>query len=69
MSTYVDACSCTWGLNDHRKRVCNGSRLWENNPLRHTVIEPVLVMRLDFQSDALLSELSSSKKAQNAISG
>lgn len=39
---------------------------WENKILRRTGIEPVLVMRLDFQSDALLTELSSSK---NAISG
>ena len=36
MLTDVDACDCTRGLYEHRKRVCTESRLWEKlkNPCR-----------------------------------
>ena len=51
--TDVDACICTLGLHGHRKTVCNGSWLWEKNPLPHWGLEPASVLHLAFQSDAL----------------
>ena len=57
MHTDVDACDCTRGLYGHRKRVCTESWLWEKSPLPHQGIEPGSVLHLDFQLDALPTEL------------
>ena len=54
--TDVDTCDCTRGLYGHGKRVCTGSWLWNKNPLPQRGLEPLLVMRLVFQSDALPAE-------------
>ena len=56
--TDVDACDCTPGLYGHRKRDCTGSWLWEKNPLPLRGLEPVSVLRLALQSDALPTKLS-----------
>ena len=58
MHTDVDACDCSPGMYGHRKRVCTGSWLWEKNPLPQRGLEPVSVLRLTLQSDALPTELS-----------
>ena len=44
--TDVGACNCTWELFKHRRRVCTGSQLWEENPLLHWGIEPLSVLCL-----------------------
>ena len=38
--TNVNACDCTRGCTDTRKRVCTESWHWEKNPLPHRGIEP-----------------------------
>ena len=38
--TEVNACNCTRGCTDTRKRVCIERWLWEKNPLPHRGIEP-----------------------------
>ena len=38
--TDVNACDCTRGCTDTRKRVCTESWLWEKNPSPHRGIEP-----------------------------
>ena len=58
MRTDVDACDFTRGLYGHRKEVCTGSRLWEKNPLPHLGHERESVLRLAFQSDALMMSFS-----------
>ena len=52
--TDVNACDCTWGFTDTRKRVCTESGLWEKNPLLHRGFEPASAA---CQSDALPTEL------------
>ena len=46
----VNACDCTRGCTDTRKRVCTESWLWEKNPLPHWGIEPASAA---WRSDAL----------------
>ena len=47
------------GLYGHRKEVFTGTWLWEKkNPLLHQGLEPVSVVGLAFQSDAVPTELS-----------
>ena len=50
MCTNVNACNCTQGCSDTRKRVCTESWLWEKNPLPHWGIEPASAV---WWSDAL----------------
>ena len=56
LNTDLDACDCTQGLYEHRKRVCTASCLWEKNRWSHRGLEPASVLRLAFQSDALPTE-------------
>ena len=56
--TDVDACDSTQGLYRCHKRVCTGSWLWKKNCLPHQGLEPMSVLPLAFQSDALPTELS-----------
>ena len=55
--TDVDACNCTQGLCGHSKRVCIWNWLWEKNPSPHQGLEPLSVLHLAFQSDALPTKL------------
>ena len=45
-----------WGCYRRCKKVCTESWLWEKNPLSHRGINPVSVLHLAFQSDAVLTE-------------
>ena len=55
--TDVDACDCTRGLYEHRKRVCLQSGFGRKNPLLQRGFEPESVLLQAFQSDAVPTEL------------
>ena len=64
--TDVNACDCTWGCIDTKRRVCTESWLWEKNLLLHQGIEPVSTVR---QSSALPTELHPHSSAFSVFSG
>ena len=57
-----NACNCTQGCMDTRKRVCTESWLREKNPLPHRGIEPVLAA---WRSDALTNWATSPQSTFN----
>ena len=46
--TDLDACDCTQGMYGHRKRVCTGNPLWDQNPLPHRRKRTSSALRLAF---------------------
>ena len=64
--TDVDACDCTRGLLNTVRESALAVVSGIKNPLPHWGLEPVSVLHLDFQSEALPTEhLDNTKHAQN----